>query len=561
MAEEEKATSEPAPSEAPRMEPAPSEAPRMEPAPSVVSMMAHQPKKPVMGGLFRTDDNKWMAWTGGKPKLDWSGFADDARVDFRAPNQMRPLYDVKGYNHRKTGFTAKFNKSDLLIPFKKRVWTHLKDNGLDSISYLPDMRNEMSCVIYDHSRYTLESAKMASEAQTLLYDKHDDTNDDAAIAFLLDSLAPALAEIISEKLEDSDSFHIVWLELMNEIQVQTVERIESIKKEIKDRRPQQYPGQDLEKLAVEFRAGAMELANAGQYEHNLTLTMLKTFLLAGGIDNEDFRWSLRGLKSKLDDELLAIGYMGRDQADAHMVRSKLTYKDINAAATKAYRKQKDRGEWPPAKNLPDSKAPPTGYGANVAETKTWCGTQAEVLAMIQDAGNDKAPWTGTEAEVLALIKQSGGGPKSGTTCHNCGKEGHWSRECKEARTDRRNSGIQNWKKTPPAVGTPATKLANGKTFKWCAKCVRWTTTHDTASHTGGRTDDRTEANLGLVNTGAWDNIDDASAWHFGINDTFCLQDIWDRFGPYIKLLQFGLLFYFSPLFFNFIIKVLFAFVA
>ena len=46
---------------------------------------------------------------------------------------------------------------------------------------------------------------------------------------------------------------------MNEIQVQTVERIESIKKEIKDHRPQQYPGQDLEKLAVQFRAGAMEL--------------------------------------------------------------------------------------------------------------------------------------------------------------------------------------------------------------------------------------------------------------------------------------------------------------
>ena len=62
--------------------------------------------------------------------------------------------------------------------------------------------------------------------------------------------------------------------------------------------------------------------------------MLKAFLLAGGTDNEDFRWSLRGMESKLDDELLAIDYMDKAQADAHMTRSKLHYKDINAAVLK-----------------------------------------------------------------------------------------------------------------------------------------------------------------------------------------------------------------------------------
>ena len=224
-----------------------------------------------------------------------------------------------------------------------------------------------------------------------------------------------------------------------------------------DRMPQQYPGQDLEKVAVHFRAGALELQNAGQYEHNSTLTMLKAFLVAGGTDNKDYCWSLRGLKSKLNDELLANRYRDKAQADAHMVKAKLHYKDINVAATKAYCKQLDCGEWTPAKNLP---APPTGFGANVAVTKTWCGIQAKVLTIIQEAGNDKAHWTGTAAEVLAFIKQSGGGPKTGTSCHNCGKEFHWLRKCKEAQTHCRNSGIQNWKKTPPTAGTPATKLVS-----------------------------------------------------------------------------------------------------
>ena len=112
----------------------------------------------------------------------------------------------------------------------------------------------MSCVICDHSCYTLDSIKAASVVQATLYDKYDNTNNRAAATFLLHLLSPAPSETISEKLEESDSFHVVWLELMNEIQVQTVEPIESIKKEIKDRMPRQYPGQDLEKIAVHFRA-------------------------------------------------------------------------------------------------------------------------------------------------------------------------------------------------------------------------------------------------------------------------------------------------------------------
>ena len=101
----------------------------------------------------------------------------------------------------------------------------------------------MSRVICNHSRRTLDSAGAACEAQAPLHDKHNFADDAAAVAFLLDLIAPDLAGIISKKLEEMDSFHVAWLELMNEIQVQTVERIEIIKCDIKNRRPQQHPGQ------------------------------------------------------------------------------------------------------------------------------------------------------------------------------------------------------------------------------------------------------------------------------------------------------------------------------
>ena len=61
------------------------------PSPSSASMMAHKPKKPMMGVLTQTDTDKWIAWTGGEPKVDWSGFLDVTIVDFETPNQVRPV--------------------------------------------------------------------------------------------------------------------------------------------------------------------------------------------------------------------------------------------------------------------------------------------------------------------------------------------------------------------------------------------------------------------------------------------------------------------------------------
>ena len=487
-----------------------------------------------MGGLAQLDHDKFVAWVGGEPDAAWTGFRVPTS-DFKSPNQLRSTNDVKGYNHRKLGLTTKFSKTDLLLPFKKLVQAHMKDTGLDTVAYLPDMRQKMSFVITDHARFTLDSARTGSVEQMKLYDKYDHSNNDAAKAFLLDSLAVDLKTTITELIDDDDSFHVMWLTLMNEIQTQSIERIESIKRQIKDRKPQMYAGQDLMKMAVANRADALELTNAGQYEHNLSLDMLKNYLLGGGADNEDFRFPLRLLKIKLDEELIQIGYMDKDAADAHMVQKKLHYKDINNGATKTYRKQSDLGQWPPAKNASDSKAPPAGYGAHLAQTKEWCGTQAEVLAMIKGQAAPEKVWGGTQAEVLALIQNEQQSRTKTGVCHNCNKPGHWSRECPLKKKAGGGSG-PSWKREPPPTGTPETKLANDLTYNWCAKCKRWTTTHATVSHTGGS--GKTEANLGAVGPGL--EFNDPSAWH--VNPNLTIGDMWDFIFPWLMLFQFGMLF-------------------
>ena len=211
-----------------------------------------------------------------------------------AQPQTHPACDVKGCNHWKTGLSANFKKLDFLIPFKKQVWTCLKDNGLDSMQHLPGARNEMSRVICDHSCCALDSAGVASEAQALQHDKHDFTNDAAAVAFLLDLLTPALAEITSKKMEEMDSLRVAWLELINKIQVHADRQAHQIHQEQhQELQASAAPRAGHEEMAIVFCGEASELQNAGQCEHNLTLAMLKARLLAdGGTNNKVCRRAL-----------------------------------------------------------------------------------------------------------------------------------------------------------------------------------------------------------------------------------------------------------------------------
>ncbi|KAI2503664.1 hypothetical protein MHU86_10788 [Fragilaria crotonensis] len=326
------------------------------------------------------------------------------------------------------------------------------------------------------------------------------------------SLSPALMSKIQEKTEDSDSFHIVWLQLIKTIQSTSIERFEDLKAAIKARHPSQYAGENLELLASDFRKDARELTTAGQYDHNLTLTMLKTFLLAGGSGNEDFRFQLRATKQKLDQALLDIGYKEKSAAQAHMVSKKLTYQDVCRQAEDAYRLQYDRKEWPPASHATDTRVPSATFG-NVALPEGSAITRAEVLNLIQS----QTPRQDT--------------PKKGN-CHNCGKPGHWSNKCPERnKNGRKNvpgSGTptnatgahktQSWRTVPPPPGTATSKKVKDKAFNWCEKCRRWTTTHTTATHTGQRRNNASApAPSAQANLSAF-SVADPSVWMFDFND-------------------------------------------
>ena len=437
------------------------------------SSSVSKPAKPIMGGLVALVKDDWSAWTGGKPKYDWTGL-EHPLDDNTSPNQLRPVYASaaqKGYNHRRTGLSTQFTPSSDLAVFQTAIWNHLVDTGMDTIAYLqdPEDSTKMTNVVKSHARYTVDTAKLLSTVQVAKYDKYDRTNDVAAKAYLLASIESSLSNKVEEKLEDTDSFPIAWLQLIKTIQSTSVERFEDIKQAIKKRHPSQYAGENLEQLAADFRRDARELTTAGQYDHNLTLTMLKIFLLAGGSGNEDYRFPSRSVKQDVDKALLEIGYKDKVAANQHMIDKKLTYQDICRHAEDTYRTLYDRKEWPPARNVRDSRAPPTNFG-NLA---------------VQEVGTPI-----TRAEVLTLIQSNMKGEtnKPGN-CHKCGKAGHWANDCPDNNAQNNNHSRPSrfpqgasWRTTPPPTGTPTTKKQNNKTFHWCQKCGRWSTTQPLYGH-------------------------------------------------------------------------------
>ena len=289
------------------------------------------PPTPKMGGISKVNATEQVAWTGGKPLADWSGLDSKSPKSPISPNQYRTASvstSQKSHFYRTTGLPEKFKEKDDLPLFEHKVWKHLSNHGMDSISYVPDPQDKavmLSCV-ENHSRFTVESITVLIQDQVIEYDAYDHSNDSAATDFLLDSLSPELAKDIRRAKNDNDPFPVVFMHLIKIIRSSSLSRFDHLKTTIREKKASSYAGQDLTKLASDLQEAAKELDTAGQYDHNLTLVMLDTFLDAGGAGNEDFRYPLRALKLKLEEALLTISFMSPKDANAKMQKEVLRHR-------------------------------------------------------------------------------------------------------------------------------------------------------------------------------------------------------------------------------------------
>jgi hypothetical protein len=137
---------------------------------------------------------------------------------------------------------------------------------------------------------------------------------------------------------------------------------------------------------------------------------------------------------------------------------------------------KDQKEWLLAKNVWDSKAPHTQYGANLVEEK---------------------PLTCTEFMALMQSRFAGGGQNK--LCFECGSIDHWKKDCPKLKnqqghgqqkgqtsppqgngqTRHNGSKSKNWHFTAPGPCNSKMKEVDGKKVYWCGTCKHWNNTHTT----------------------------------------------------------------------------------
>ncbi len=452
-----------------------------------IATIPFKPTTPKFGGVQETASQTWNAWTGGKPKADWSGLEDPTPPVINA-TQFRPasvISQSKSRHYRVMGLETKFTRNDELLSFQKKVSKHLKLHGMDTIAYLEDPTDtsRVVSVIEDHAKFNLkEGVRKANSNMKTHFDSYARRDDSEATEYLLASLDPVLENQLYESCKDGESFVAHWLKLIQIIRSVSIERFDKIKNTLKDRKVSDYPSEDIEAMATDFLNDFKELNGAGMYDQNLTLNMLNRIMEAGGNGFEDFRYPLRAIKEKLNNKLLAIRHMSYDKAQQIMVEEELDVQSILNQAKETYRALRDEGKWPAASHAKDSKALNKNYGSiNMAKNSEFKNL---VNSLIQSVNGSR--------------------DKSQDTCNLCGEKGHWARDCphkKKIKSEPRRSQSTNPKNKsgkpgrtsskrsnpsskipPPKSGESEIKFVNGKKHYWCAKCNRWTLSHGTDGH-------------------------------------------------------------------------------
>ena len=239
------------------------------------------PPDPIMGKYYESypGAGDTYAISGGKPLADWSGLdpkASDVKKNRNNPRLFRPLsahHKKKAYNELIKGLETKFQEGDNLNDFRTQIQNTFVKNGLDTITYVPDLANPevIYSVVKDSPRFVGNLQKALGEATKiqLKYDDFDRDNAEAALEFLINSLDDELARRMDIYLEPEDSFAHRWLRLMSFLVPVSSTHDENVKNTVRH-----YSQENIHTMTKTMHYLISELLSANQYEPGITLSML-----------------------------------------------------------------------------------------------------------------------------------------------------------------------------------------------------------------------------------------------------------------------------------------------
>ena len=404
---------------------------------------------PIMGGVI-VEGGKYpveTAFTGGKPNPAWTKLVNPTAVNV-SPNQLRSVgsKSTTAYNLRRAGLPDKFKKGDGIMFFARWLNEFAIDAGMDTITYRLDPTNpaDMISALTEWPRFNIAVVRKSSAAVYSSWDQYDKSNDECLRTFILESLVGDLKEKFSMKLKSADTAMDLFFLLVNEIQPHSAKMVDNKNELIKSIVPQKYPGQNITLFCDAVRKPVQELTKANAYDSQLNLNIAENLLKA----NADYKFQdpIKIIQFALEEELPKLTHLNNASKAKHLEAIDLGSEHLLTVAEDRYKLQMLEGnvEWPPACHAKDSKAAPTNFGS-------------------------------------ANLTQVHGSSQTKGVCHECGKPGHYRRNCPTTNTNKITP--------PPATETPIRHvngepefektIQNRKMF-WCKHFNRWSTTVLTA---------------------------------------------------------------------------------
>ena len=435
-----------------------------------------RPTTPKFGGIVQVSATEYVAWTGGKPKADFSELENTNPSPIK-PNQHRGnsiASRAKQQAYCIAGMETKFNRNGDLLTFQKKIEKHFEQYGLDTITYMVDPSDptKVVSVLDAHSRFNKsDGVREGNNLMITHYDTYDMDNNTNAKDYLLNSISSELEKQLYQNCSKDCSFIEMWLNLVHIVKSVSINRFERIKKQINLRKISDYASENIEELVTNYYDDWEELHDAKMYDFKLNLTMLTTIMEAG---NEEFRYPLRDLKLRLKKKLLNINHLTYDAAHQELVQDELDTQSILTEAKRLYREQHDDGAWPAAQHASDSKALNKNYGKvnKVEESNSLSKAVNALMQMMNGSNNNKSKNNRRDNGQ----KNSRGYGKAASKPNSRNKS---------ARNNPRKHGTRNPYQQAPKEGEGEIKYfgKDGKEKRyWCAKCNRWTLSHSTSQH-------------------------------------------------------------------------------
>ena len=447
-----------------------------------------------------TEDGREMAWMANGKSGVIAGWAGVVKPVYESATQARPRGGssaTKGECYRRQGLEPQLSLKGKTLHsfnyFRDKLVEHAECHGMDTILYLPDPADTTRMIIITtyYSKFTIDSARDAMTKLTPLWDQCDWRNNRDLMACLMNSLDSRSEQLVLDhKLDTDDTFVVIWMIMLRSIASVSITRHTDLKDKLRGLEPAQFSGHNIFSFGLAVKRICQELQDADQWEHYLTLSLVKNLLKGGGASNELWRIHFLELVPKLNRALLTIAHLEKKRQWAHMKQEKLLWTDVLATAYDVYKSQLDNAEWIPARGARDSKRLPSSYR--------------------HSANQGVATTSPTAPNAQALVPRSQSNGANNGNCFGCGSPDHHIKDCPK-RNQASNGGNKprqgakgggnksrnpyaapnteghKDKRTGDVKGQPVfVRTINGKQMKWCQKCSngkgRWTTTHSTGEH-------------------------------------------------------------------------------